>query len=386
VGYPGTVASLWQQWGRAGRGKGQSLGVFVAGNDALEQFFIKHPEELLERDVEAATIDFANPHIHLRHLAAAAYEGPLMADDRKFFGEKFSSSLARAVEEKLLRYQNRVWYCSDPNFPAAKIGLRSAAGEQYTIVEDATGDIIGTEGAETAFSTLHPGAVYLHMGDSYLVHRLDLNARVALVRPFWDSYRTLPRRETETRIVREDLQTTYGRVALHLGEISVSSKVVAFQKRQIGNQEVIGTEQLDLPTQEFVTEGLWFTIPVELLSKETDIPRLPGAIHAIEHALIALLPLLAMCDRWDIGGLSTPVHSQTELPTVFVYDGHPGGVGISRQGFSRFSRWLQDAKHLIQDCPCEHGCPSCIQSPKCGNWNEPLDKQLALELIETMLS
>jgi DEAD/DEAH box helicase domain-containing protein len=202
----------------------------------------------------------------------------------------------------------------------------------------------------------------------------------------WDTYHTLPRRETDTRILSDDIQAPFGPVTLHLGQISVSSRVVAFQKKRLGSDEVLGTEELDLPTQEFVTESLWFTIPAELLGDESDLVRLPGAIHAIEHALIALLPLFAMCDRWDIGGLSTPAHSQTEQPTIFVYDGHAGGVGICRQGFERFEDWLRDARNLVRDCPCECGCPSCIQSPKCGNWNEPLDKEAALRLIHAMLS
>jgi len=386
VGYPGTMASLWQQWGRAGRGKGHSLGVFVAGNDALEQFFVKHPDELLGREVEAATIDFANPFIHIRHLAAAAYEGPLMADDARFFGPRLPDNLERGTTEGLLRHRNDTWFCRETGFPAAKIGLRSTAGQQFTIVEEDTGDIVGTEGAETAFSTLHPGAVYLHMGDSYLVTELDLDGHVAFVRPFWDTYHTLARRETDTRIVSETLRIGQGPLTLHLGEIVVSSRVVAFQKKRLGSDEVLGTEELDMPTQEFSTEAMWFTIPATLLSGESDLVRLPGGIHAVEHALIALLPLYAMCDRWDIGGLSTPLHGQTEEPTIFVYDGHAGGVGISRQGFERFTEWARDARDLVRDCPCECGCPSCIQSPKCGNWNEPLDKELALRLLNAVLS
>jgi DEAD/DEAH box helicase domain-containing protein len=384
VGYPGTMASLWQQWGRAGRSKGESLAVFVAGNDALEQFFVKHPEQLLRREVEAATIDFANPFIHAHHLAAAAYEGPLMDDDREFFGPGLPGALEQTREQGLLRVRNGTWYYNGSDFPAAKIGLRSAAGEQYTIVEEDTGDIIGTESAETAFSALHPGAVYLHMGDAYLVVTLDLDGRTAVVRPFWDNYQTFPRRETDTRILREDLSAPHGPVSLHRGEIAVSTRVVAFQKKRLGSDEALGTEELDLPGQEFVTEAMWFTMPPELFSTPEDLSRLPGAIHAVEHALIALLPLFAMCDRWDIGGLSTPVHDQTDLPTIFVYDGHPGGVGISRQGFERFPEWVRDARNLVRDCPCESGCPSCIQSPKCGNWNEPLDKQAALRLLEAL--
>jgi len=385
VGYPGTMASLWQQWGRAGRGKGESLAIFVAGNDALEQFFIRHPSELLEREVEAATVDFANPYIHVQHLAAAAYEGPLTAADQQFFGPRLPEALDRALDEGLLRHQGEAWFSADSDYPAGKIGLRSSAGEQFTIVEEETGDIVGTEGAEQAFSALHPGAVYLHMGDTYLVTHLDLDTRTALVRPFWDTYHTIPRREADTQIISESIQTTHGPLSLHLGEIAVTSRVVAFQKKRLGSDEVLGTEELDLPAQRFVTESMWFTIPPELFSSEQALVRLPGAIHAVEHALIALLPLFAMCDRWDIGGLSTPVHQQTGQPTIFVYDGHAGGVGISRQGFERFAEWVRDARNLIRDCQCENGCPSCVQSPKCGNWNEPLDKAAALELLEAML-
>lgn len=385
VGYPGTMASLWQQWGRAGRGKGESLAVFIAGNDALEQFFVNHPDELLGREVEAATIDFANPFIHASHLSAAAYEGPLGLDDQHFFGPGLSAAAENAVQEGTLRAKGDSWFYRGSDFPAAKIGLRSTIGAQFTIVEEDTGDIVGTEGAETAFSALHPGAVYLHMGDTYLVTSLDLDSRTALVRPFYDNYHTLPRRETDTRIQSEDLQTTHGGVSLHLGRIAVSTQVVAFQKKRAGSDEVLGTEELDLPRQEFVTESMWFTLPPDMFPQPEDLVSLPGAIHAVEHALIALLPLFAMCDRWDIGGLSTPVHSQTELPTIFVYDGHAGGVGISRQGFERFLEWARDARDLIRDCPCEKGCPSCIQSPKCGNWNEPLDKHAAIRLLGAIL-
>lgn len=384
VGYPGTVASLWQQWGRAGRSKGESLAVFVAGNDALEQFFVKHPDELLGREVEAATIDFANPFIHTAHLAAAAYEAPLTPGDAEFFGPGLIEAAKLGVKQGLLRHSRNTWLAGDPDFPAGKIGLRSASSEQYTIVEEDSGDIIGTEGAESALSALHPGAVYLHRGENYLVTKLDLSRHLALVRPFFDNYYTIPRRETETRILSETLQTSHGPLTLHLGQISVANQVVAFQKRRLGSDEVLGSEELDLPQQEFVTEAIWFTVPPELLSLLGELSRLPGAIHAIEHALIALLPLFAMCDRWDIGGLSTPVHAQTEQPTVFIYDGHPGGVGISKQGFDRFAEWVRSALDLVKDCPCESGCPSCVQSPKCGNWNEPLDKEAALKLLRGM--
>jgi DEAD/DEAH box helicase domain-containing protein len=386
VGYPGTVASLRQQWGRAGRGRGESLGIFVAGNDALEQFFIRFPDDLLNREVEAATIDFANPHIHGRHLVAAAYEAPLAGDDALFFGPGLPEAADALVEQGSLRRGTDMWFVSGHGYPAGDISLRSSSPDQFTIVESDTGDIIGSQEAETAFLTLHPRAVYLHMGESYLVEQLDVSGRVAAVRRFYDTYYTQPRKETATSILAEHLGDRHGPLGLHLGHIAVSNQVIAFQKKRLGSDEVLGVEELDLPVQHFVTEALWFTLPLELLPGEDCLPRLPGALHAIEHALIALLPLLAMCDRWDIGGLSTALHEQTEMPTIFVYDGHPGGVGIVRQGFARFADWLRDARNLIRDCPCDDGCPSCIQSPKCGNWNEPLDKALALQLLEDLVS
>jgi DEAD/DEAH box helicase domain-containing protein len=387
VGYPGTVASLWQQWGRAGRGKGESLGILIAGNDALEQFFLRHPDELFDRKVEAATIDFENPYIHHRHLVAAAYESPLVPEDAEYFGAGLTEAADRIVRETGgLRKGFEAWFVTGTGYPAADISLRSSSPDQFTIVDEDAGDIIGTQEADTAFSFLHPGAVYLHMGESYLVHDLDIERRVATVRRFFDNYYTHPRRETNTEILTEETHERHGPVSLHLGTVVVSSQVIAYQKKRMGSDEVLGVEELDLPVQHFVTEGLWLTLPLELIPDERTLRRLPGALHAIEHALIALLPLLAMCDRWDIGGLSIAVHHQTELPTIFVHDGHPGGVGIARQGFARFERWLQDTRALVRDCPCEAGCPSCIQSPKCGNWNDPLDKDLALALLGAMLA
>ncbi|NLT36153.1 MAG: DEAD/DEAH box helicase [Gaiellales bacterium] len=386
VGYPGTVASLWQQWGRAGRGKSESLGLFLAGNDALEQFFIRHPHELLSRPVEAATIDFTNPFVHDRHLLAAAYESPLEAADTEYFGPGLGDAAQRLLADGRLARRTGSWVIRGASYPAADISLRSSSPDQFTIVEEDSGSIVGTLEAESAFSFLHPGAVYLHMGDSYLVTHLDIEPRVAVVRQFHGTYYTQPRRQSSIEILSQDVDSSFGPLRLYMGQLSVTNQVIGYQRKQVGSDEALGSEDLELPAQHFVTEGVWFTIALELVSQERDLPRLPGGLHALEHALIALLPLLAMCDRWDIGGLSTPVHAQTELPTIFIFDGHPGGVGIARQGFTQFARWLADARSLIRDCPCSRGCPSCIQSPKCGNLNEPLDKGLALDLLSAVLS
>jgi len=384
VGYPGTVASLWQQFGRAGRGKSDSLAVFVVGNDALEQFFARHPEQLLGREVEAATIDFTNPYIHERHLLAAAYESPLTPADQEFLGPDVLAAAEQQAATGGLRQSGDTFYITGQSYPAADIGLRSSSPDQFTIVDADTGDIIGTQEAETAFGFLHPGAVYLHIGESYMVHELSIDGRVAAVRRHFDTYYTQPRKESATEIVSLEMSDSRNGVRMYLGTISVTTRVIAYQKKRIGSDESLGTEELDLPAQHFVTESFWFTLPLEIIPNDQTVHRLPGALHAIEHGMISILPLLAMCDRWDIGGLSTPLHAQTELPTIFVYDGHPGGVGISRQGFGAFDRWLSDTLALVAACPCENGCPSCIQSPKCGNWNQPLDKELALSLLRKL--
>ncbi len=361
------------------------MALLIAGSDALEQFFVRHPQELLTRPVEAATVDPTNPFIHDRHLVAAAYERQLTEDDTRFFGPGLVEAAMRQTEAGTLRHQDGSWFVRGNDYPAGAISLRSSSSDQFTIVDEETGDIVGTQEAESAFSFLHPGAVYLHMGESYLVTTLDLEGRVAAVRRFFDSYYTQPRRQSSTEILACSLDAGFGPLRLFLGTVAVSSQVIAFQKKRTGSDEVLSVEELDLPVQHFVTEAIWFTVPLELI-EERDLPRLPGGLHALEHALIALLPLLAMCDRWDIGGLSTPVHDQTELPTIFVHDGHPGGVGIARRGFHQFGSWLATARDLLRGCPCESGCPSCIQSPKCGNWNEPLDKDLALGLLDAVLS
>ena len=305
-----------------------------------------------------------------------------MADER-FFGGRLSAAAARAAGEKapVPAQERHLVLHRPPDFPRGKIGLRSTAGEQYTIVDEETGDIVGHRRGETAFSALHPGAVYLHMGDTYLVTELDLDRRVALVRPFWDTYHTLPRRETDTRIISETpadharpADAPPGRDRRHQPGGGLPE---AADRQPRGRW---APRSSTCPPRSSSPRPCGSPSRRGLFPAEADLVRLPGAIHAVEHALIALLPLFAMCDRWDIGGLSTPVHSQTEQPTIFVYDGHAGGVGIIPAGLRALRRvGAATPDRLVRDCPCESGCPSCVQSPKCGNWNEPLDKEQALE-------
>jgi DEAD/DEAH box helicase domain-containing protein len=279
-----------------------------------------------------------------------------------------------------------------PRFPAADISLRSASPDSVAIVERASGELLGAVEAERAFTTVHPGAVYLHLGRAYEVRELDIEARRAAVDAFDGDWYTQPKKETEVYIERvversgDELPARTG-VELYFGEVSVTEQVMAFQRKRLADHEVIDLVALDLPETNFPTQALWYVLPNELAGPAALPPEvLLGALHATEHGQIAVLPLLAMCDRWDIGGLSTNVHFQTGRPTIFIYDGYPGGVGIARRGFERFERLVADAAKLIGECPCADGCPSCVQSPKCGNLNEPLHKQGALELMTRMLA
>jgi DEAD/DEAH box helicase domain-containing protein len=380
VGFPGTVASLRQQWGRAGR-RETGLAVLVASEDGLDQFFMNEPTALLERRAEAALIDHASPRILDGHVLAAAYEGPLTAADAAILGPE---ALARAavLPELESTAAGFVWRGRDT--PAARVSLRSGDTEAFVIVDEETGAVLGTSERERAFSTVHEGAVYLHLGEQYGVTALDLETRTALVRPIAVDWYTQARKETETSIVEPLRIKEVAGVQLHVGRIAVREQVVGYQRKAIADGSVIDMTPLDLPETSFETEGVWFSPGDRLLDGIDTMPTLVSALHAAEHALISLLPLFAMCDRWDIGGLSTNVHEQTGRPTVFVYEGHAGGVGIAERGFDRFADWVADTARLLERCPCRAGCPSCVQSPKCGNLNEFLDKAAARTLLERM--
>jgi DEAD/DEAH box helicase domain-containing protein len=381
VGFPGTVASLRQQWGRAGR-RGHGLAVLVASEDALDQYFMREPETLLERRVEAAILDHANPRVLDGHVLAAAFEAPLDDADRELLGDE---ALERAAALPELRKTKAGYVWAGRDYPAARVPLRSTGPESFTIVDGSSGTILGIVEQERAYSTVHEGAVYLHLGDSFRVQELDLDLRTAVVEPFTGDYYTQAKKETTTAIVEAERAGRRLGVELSFGRVVVTEQVVGYQKKSIQTQESLELVALTLPQTEFETEAIWFVPEPWMLEGLEEMPRLLGSLHAAEHSLIALLPLWAMCDRWDIGGLSTNLHFQTAAPTIFVYDGHAGGVGITERGYEAFEGWAGDTAKLLAGCPCEHGCPSCVQSPKCGNLNEPLDKAGALSLLQRML-
>lgn len=384
--FPGTVASLRQMWGRAGRDRA-GLAMYVAGDDALDQFFCRHPGEFLSRPVEAAILDPFNEAIHMRHLHAAAYELPLRRADSEFFNDELPRFAERLVAAGALRedtVKRGRWLLRGEDYPAARIALRSASADNFHIVNSESGEVMGTVEAERAFTNVHPGAIYLHIGRSYEIDELDLESRTAVARPFDGEWYTQPKIEIDT-FIEEVLETRrVGNVELSFGYVSVSEQVHAFQRVSVADREVLSLEALDLPVQNFLTQALWFKLGDEPAAESLPLDVLQGSLHAAEHAQIAVLPLIAMCDRWDLGGLSTAFHAQTGEPTIFIYEGHPGGVGITRRGYDQFERLCADALRLIAECPCEAGCPSCVQSPKCGNLNEPLHKAGARKLLAAL--
>ncbi len=382
VGFPGTVASLRQQWGRAGR-RGHGLAVLVASEDALDQYFMREPEMLLGRRVEAAILDHANPRVLAGHVRSAAYEAPIDETDAEILGPE---ALAAAAADPELRTTPRGIVWGGRDYPAARIALRSAEPDAFAVVDGSTGDILGLVERSRAYSTVHEGAVYLHLGESYLVQELDEGAMRVVVEPFRGDWYTQAKKETQTEIVRPLRAERRLGLELVLGEIEVTEQVVGYERRTIRSQEKIELVPLVLPPSTFPTEAIWFVPEPEQLDGLTEMPVVLATLHAAEHSLIAMLPLWAMCDRWDIGGLSTNVHPQTGRPTVFVYDGHAGGVGIAERGFERFEGWVADTARMLAGCPCREGCPSCVQSPKCGNLNELLDKAGARTLLERLVA
>jgi DEAD/DEAH box helicase domain-containing protein len=386
VTFPGTVASLKQMWGRAGR-RGRGLAVYIAGEDALDQFFCRHPDEFLQRPVEAAILDPGSSEIYGEHLLCAAHEAPLSDADAEILGSDWRTYAEALTEAGMLRERAGGFVPSRADdYPAARVALRSASADSFILIDTASAEVLGTVEAARAYATIHEGAIYLHMGRSYLVLELDLAARRALLEPFSGDYFTQAKRESMTYIERlHERRQTHG-VTLSFGSVVYSETVLGYQRKGLQDHQVIDFQGLDLPTVEFGTRALWYELDELIAAEGFPAELLLGALHALEHGQIAVLPLIAMCDRWDIGGLSTNAHPQTGGPTIFIYDGHPGGVGITRRGYTEFERLVADAQRLIGECPCKAGCPSCVQSPKCGNLNEPLSKRGALELLARMSS
>jgi DEAD/DEAH box helicase domain-containing protein len=386
AGFPGTRAALWQQLGRAGRGGEDALGILVARDDPLDTYLVHHPDALLGRPVEATVFDPGNPHVLGPHLCAAAQELPIRPDELDLFGPGASELLDTLTAAGLLRRRPLGWFWTDRRRAADLVDIRSAGGAPVQLVEAGTGRVVGTVDASSSHATAHAGAVYVHRGETWLVESLDLEERVAVIARADPAYSTTAREITDITIVAERDHRAWDGCRLSLGEVDVSHQVVSFLKRRQPSGEVMGEEPLDLPLRSLRTTAVWWTVPADVLEAGgLAAADLPGAAHAAEHCSIGLLPLFATCDRWDIGGVSTALHADTGRLTVFVYDGHPGGAGFAERGFLAARAWLSATRDAIRSCRCDEGCPSCIQSPKCGNQNNPLDKTGAARLLDLLL-
>lgn len=394
-GFPGTIASFWQQVGRAGREARQSLAVLVAGDDQLDQWFLRHPRELFDRAPEPPVINPANPFVLGPHLACAAFERPLTHVDERWWPGVLDDGVRDLVMGGRLRVRRRVtggptavWAAR--GFPAHGVGLRSGSNAEYRIVR-ANGSLVGTVEESRAFESVHPGAIYLHQGVAWRVVHLDLDDRVATVEPASGAEWTMAKTDIDIRTGAVDAERALGGLVLRLGWVEVDSRVTGYQRRAVGSGEVLGRETLDLPPTRLVTRAFWYGVdPAVLIVAALEPARWPGTLHAVEHAAIGILPLFTICDRWDVGGVSTlslpgAASSEGSGPAIVIYDGYPGGAGVAELGFAAADRHLAATLEVLTDCGCTDGCPSCVQSPKCGNWNKPLDKAGASRLLRSAL-
>ena len=386
-GFPGTLASLWQQAGRAGRTGRRSAAILVAGDDQLDQWYAAHPQELTRRAPERAVVNPHNPFVMRAQVACAAHELPLTPDDEQWFGDGLDDVVRELVHADLLMPRGGKMYWSGDHPPARDVGLRTGSSVEYRLIDSDEERTIGTVDDARVFSVAHQGAVYLHQGRQYRVEHLDTVDHVALLEPYDDADEyTQARTETDIAIVDEDRCARLGDATVHLGAVEVRSRVIAYQRKQISTNGIIEVCDLDLPERALVTRACWYTVPMPFVEAAgIAAAQLIGAVHAAEHGLIGMLPLFTICDRWDVGGVSMALHPQTGEPTIFVYDGYPGGAGIAELAFDAAERHARATLDLISNCPCDDGCPSCVQSPKCGNLNEPLDKAGAVALLRTIL-
>ena len=394
-GFPGTIASMWQQAGRAGRRQGHSATVLVAGDDQLDRWFMRNPQEVFTRSPEPAVVNTANGYILEPHLACAAYELPLSYDDQRYWtADELHDGIRGLVRQDRLRLRRRptrgrlepVAHWCGTGYPSREVSLRSGTAGEIRIVDVAHDRLVGTVDEGRAFSSVHPGAIYLHRGQAYTVHELDLEEREARVEEATGDEYTQARSDVDIRVLDVADSRAVGRARLHLGTVEVVTRVTGYQLRESRTRRILANERLDLPEQRLVTRAFWYTVDDELMASEPLVVADPGgSLHAVEHAAIGLLPLFTICDRWDVGGVSTAAHPDTERATIFVYDGYPGGAGIAELGWEAGEDHLRATLDVIEACECHDGCPSCVQSPKCGNGNEPLDKAGAARFLHAVL-
>lgn len=382
AGYPGSVASFWQQAGRAGRRGQGSLVILVAKDDPLDTYLVNHPEMLLGAPVEATVIDPANPHVLAPHLLCAVAEAPLREDEAADLGAL--PTLQALAGQGLVRHRRGCWYPADPSYPHGQVDIRGGADGQVAVADTETGVLLGTVATDAAPATVHPGAVYVHQGETFLVDELHLDDGIAWVHPADPPWLTYPRSTTEV-VVRELVRERRGgATAVALAEVTVTRQVVGFLRR-LPSGRVLDSTDLDMPPHITHTRAVVVTTTLERAAAAGVAAGLAAALHAAEHAVIALLPLVAACDPADIGGVSSVAHPGTGLPTLIVYDSYPGGAGFAERAQAVVGVWLSAAREAIVSCGCPDGCPSCVQSPRCGSGNHPLDKAGAAALLGAVL-
>jgi len=381
-GYPGTVISTWQQAGRAGRTNADSLVTLVAFQNPLDQYFMKHPEDFFGRLHEQAIIDLHNKYISLGHVMCAASELPITDNDKRFFPELFSESIQALEQQHLVRKTPRGYVYSGTARPVEVVSLESISDKTVTVT--CNGNILETLTLNKAYEEVHEGAVLLHQGETYISEELNLEDLTAKVRQEDVSYYTEALKDVDVAI-KKTFEEKQDKVKIGLGELTITENYHQYITKTY--DEVIKRQPLNLPPLTFSTVGLWFLIP-DKLREEIEAQNLDfdGGLHAVEHAMIAIAPIFAMCDRWDIGGLSTPLHPDTGQPTIFIYDGFEGGIGISENLYSNIKPLWEKTLQLIENCECKEGCPSCIYSPKCGNENQPLDKKAACTILKYLIT
>jgi DEAD/DEAH box helicase domain-containing protein len=385
-GFPGTLASFWQQAGRAGRALQPSAAVLIGGDDQLDRWYLEHPGELFTRPLEPAVVNPANPFVHRPHIGCAAYELPLSPEDEQYLGDDLDEAVRELVLVDALKPRGGRMYWARPEPPAPGISLRTGSSVEFRLLDAQSLRLVGTVDEARVFHVAHPGAIYLHQGRQYRVEHLDLAAHHGLLAATDDDEYTQPRHDIDIAVVSDDRSRAVGRSTLHLGAVEVTTHTVAYQRRRLSSGEAMGVVELDLPPRALPTRACWYTVPLEVVvDAGLDPVRVLSAVHAAEHAMIGMLPLFTICDRWDVGGVSMAMHPATGEPTIFVYDGYPGGAGIAELAFEAADRHLPAALAVIEACPCVAGCPSCVQSPKCGNWNEYLDKDAAVSLLREIL-
>jgi len=387
AGYPGSIASAWQQAGRSGRSMNSSLSFLIAQDNPLDQYLMRNPDFFFGKNFDNTLINPDNPYILKPHLLCAAWAKPLDDRDEEFFGVNVNAIAAELESEGKLKKRQRKWYLSSTlSYPAQNVSVRAASGENYSVIDVSHNCLLEMVGADVAFFQIHPGAIYLHQGKSYLITELDLTRRSAAAMPTSANYYTQTKETADIKIVGIDKEKICHEVEVYLGDVDATTSVVGFKKKRQLTEEIIGEESLNLPPQSFPTKSLWFDLPQKAIDKIAEARfDLRGGLHACEHAAIGILPLFALCDRNDIGGVSTSFHPDTGKAQIFIYDAYPGGIGIAERGFKLVEELWRATLELVEECPCRDGCPGCIQSPKCGNNNYPLDKEAALILLRGLV-